>query len=47
MATTYTYWCKLRGNRPVILFRMSAEHGEQALNMDGWGASSRQLRGHS
>jgi hypothetical protein len=33
----FNYWCKLRGNKPVILFRMSAEGGEEVLNMDGWG----------
>jgi hypothetical protein len=39
MATTYTYWCKLRGNRPVILFRMSADDGEQVFRSNGWQAA--------
>jgi hypothetical protein len=32
----FNYWCKLRGNKPVILFRMSAEGGEEVLAMQGW-----------
>ena len=33
----FNYWCKLINDKPTILFRMSADDGEQVLNMDGWG----------
>ena len=32
----YKYWCKIRDAKPVILFRMNADDGEQVLAMDGW-----------
>ena len=32
----FIYWCKLINDKPTILFRMSADDGEQVFRRNGW-----------